>query len=347
VSPPPAQENSPLVPTFDSAARGAELCELLRTARSVTAVCHENPDADTIGGAIAMALIADRMGKPSEIVSVDAPGPAYGFLPRIEDVRGSPELPPDVAIVCDAATLERVGRVLDESAEWFSQARIVNIDHHVTNSAFGSVNVVDPTAAATCQVIAEILPVLEVNLDAEIATALLTGVVRDSHGFSDQGTSPRTLRVAAELVEAGADLSFIHRRILAELPYRTMALWGKMLHRIGQRLDGRIVYSVLTLDMLAETGTEQHDGDGLAEFMANAKGADITILLRELGPTDTRVSLRVSPSVDATRIARAFGGGGHARRAGCTVPAPIEDAVAQVLAVSEQVLLDRSEAAPD
>jgi phosphoesterase RecJ-like protein len=328
-----------VIPPFDAAARGAELCELLRAARSVSTVCHENPDADTIGGAVAMALIAERMGKQTEIVSVDAPGPMYGFLPRIDEVRPAPQLPPDVAIVCDAATLERVGRVLDESAEWFAQARIVNIDHHVTNSAFGTVNVVDPAAAATCQVIAEILPSFDVALDTEIATALLTGVVRDSHGFSDQGTSPRTLRVAAELVEAGADLSFIHRRILAELPYRTMALWGKMLHRIGQRLDGRIVYSVLSLDMLAETGTEQHDGDGLAEFMANAKGADITILLRELGPAETRVSLRVSPAVDATHVAKAFGGGGHARRAGCTVRAPIDDAVAQVLAVSEQVLL--------
>jgi phosphoesterase RecJ-like protein len=286
-----------------------------------------------------MALVAERLGKQSEVVSVDAPGPMYGYLPRIDRVRDAPRLPPDVAIVCDAATLERVGRVRDEAAAWFSRARVVNIDHHVTNTGFGTVNLVDPAAAATCEVIAEILPTLGVTLDAEIATALLTGVVRDSHGFSDQATSPRTLRVAAELVDAGADLPFIHRRILAELPYRTMALWGKMLHRIGQRLDGRIVFSVLTLDMLAETGTEQHDGDGLAEFMANAKGADITILLRELGPETTRVSLRVSPLVDATRIAGAFGGGGHARRAGCTVHAPIESALDQVLSVSERALL--------
>lgn len=324
--------------TFDARARGLELAEALAGATNVTALCHENPDADTIGGAIAMALIAERLGKHSEIVSVDRPAAIFDFLPRISDVRRTPELPPDLAVICDAATCERIGRVATEKAGWLARATLVNIDHHVTNTHFGAINCVDPTAAATCQVIAEMLPELGVRLDAQIATALLTGIVRDSHGFSDRSTSATTLRIAAELVEAGADLPAIHRRLLAELPYRTMALWGKMLDRLRSVRDGRIVYTTLLPSMLDETGTEQSDADGLAEFMANSKGADITILLRELAPDETRVSLRVSAAVDATRIARAFGGGGHARRAGCTIRAPAEVAARELLVVCEGIL---------
>ena len=111
-----------------------------------------------------------------------------------------------------------------------------------------------------------------------------------------------------------------------------------MLHGIGQRRGGRIIYTTLTQEMLDSTGTENHDADGLAEFIAKAKDADISILLREVGPRQTRVSLRVSEAIDATRIAAVFGGGGHARRAGCTIEAPAAEAVNELLLVCERVL---------
>jgi len=324
--------------TGQMAADQRAFADALRGAERITALCHENPDADTIGGAVAVALIAERLGKEWEIVSVDAPAPAFDFLPRFEAFRQAPSLEPDVAVVCDAATLERVGRVRVEHADWLDGARLVNVDHHVTNSRFGAVNLVDPDAAATCQVIAAALPALDVELDTELATALLTGIVRDSHGFSDPSTGGETLRIAADLVDAGAPNALIHRRVLADLPYSTIALWGRMLHGIGQRRDGRIIYTTLTQEMLDATGTENHDADGLAEFIAKARGADISILLREVGPAQTRVSLRVSEAVDATRIAGVFGGGGHARRAGCTIEAPATRAAEKLLEVCERVL---------
>ena len=298
----------------------AEVAEALRSARRVTAICHENPDADTIGAAIAVSLIAERLGAETEVVSVDPPGPMFAFLPHFERVRSRPQLEPDLAVVCDAATLERVGRIAVEEADWFSRARLLNIDHHVSGQLYGDLNLVDPHASATCEVLARLLPELSIELDGDLATALLTGIVRDSHGFADRSTTGDTLRMAATLVDAGAPLAQIHRYVLAELPYATMALWGKMLANIGQACDGRIVYTILTQHMIDETGTQQHDADGVVEFMARAQGADVTLLLRELGAAETRVSVRTTDAVDATRIARQFGGGGHARRAGCTSP---------------------------
>ena len=129
----------------------------------------------------------------------------------------------------------------------------------------------DPAAAATCQVIAAALPVLEARArTSEIATALLTGIVRDSHGFSDPSTTGETLRIAAELVDAGAPLALIQRRVLADLPFATLALWGLMLRELGSAREGRIIYTTLRPDMLEATGTENSDADGLAEFIARA-----------------------------------------------------------------------------
>ena len=308
-----------------------EVASALREARRVTAVCHENPDADTIGAAVAICIMAERLGAQAEIVSADGIPPVFGFLPHVEGVHLRPMLDPDLAVVCDAATLERVGRIARDEADWFAKARLLNIDHHVSSNLFGDLNLVDPHAAATCEVLLRLVDALELELEPELATALLTGIVRDSHGFSDRSTSGDTLRAAARLVDAGAPLADIHRAILSDLPYRTMALWGKMLARMGQAADGRIVYTTLTLNDLDETATEQHDADGLAEFLARSKGADVVILMRELGPQETRVSLRTSERVDATQVAGRFGGGGHARRAGCTVEQHLDEAVPVVI----------------
>jgi phosphoesterase RecJ-like protein len=308
-----------------------EVAEAFRTAARVTAICHENPDADTIGAAIAVTIIAERLGAETELVSADGIPPVFGFLPHIERFRREPMLEPGLAVVCDAATMERVGSIAREHADWFARARVLNVDHHVSSNYFGDLNLVDPHAAATCEVLAALVEELGLELDAELATPLLTGILRDSHGFADRATSGDTLRAAARLVDAGAPLADMHRYILSELPYATMALWGKMLGAMGQAADGRIVYAMLTQAMLDETGTQQHDADGLAEFLARAKGADVTLLLREIGPSKTRVSIRTSENVDATTIAAAFGGGGHARRAGCTSHLGIEATLSLVL----------------
>jgi len=122
------------------------------------------------------------------------------------------------------------------------------------------------------------------------------------------------------------------------MPFGRIALWGRILATIAEASEGRIVHATLTKPMLDETGTEQHDADGVVEFMARSKGADVAILIRELGPLETRVSVRTTPSVDATAIAAAFGGGGHTGRAGCTVLRSAADAARLVVTVAEEQL---------
>lgn len=308
----------------------ARLKVLLSAGPPVTALCHESPDADTIGSAVAMALAAQQLGCEAEVVAVDGIPPTFDYLTTSVRVERRPTMKPGVAIVCDAASLSRVGRVLDDCRDWFAGATIVNVDHHVTNDRFGSVNLVDPDAAASCEIVAETIPRLGVALDAQIASAVLAGLIRDSQGFSSDTTRASALRAAATTVEAGAPIEDIYRRTLLELSVETMRLWGSLLASAEATKAGRVVYTTLTDEHLASTGTEQHDADGVVEFLARGRGVRVAILFRDLGE-GTRVSIRTGPGVDAAAIAAEFGGGGHSRRSGCTVPEATDRAIQLIL----------------
>ena len=320
-----------------------DVVEVLRRAERVTTICHENPDGDTMGAAIAIAIAAERLGKQAEVVSGDPPPPFLAVLPQIERVRRAPELQPDVAVVVDAGDLSRTGSVAAEHAEWLAAATIVNIDHHVSNPGFGAVNWVDPQAAATCEMVTLLLPELGVEIDAELATALMTGIVQDTHTFAHPNATPRTLRVAATLVEAGAPLSRLNRAVYADKPFSTLALWGQMLASIGQRRDGRIVHASMTAAMLQQTGEQPNASEGFVDLLGSTRVADVTVLFKEAEPGSTRVSVRTTERADAVAITSAFGGGGHARAAGCTVDQPIDAARELVLAQCEREL-DRGDA---
>ena len=315
-----------------------EVAEVLRGAERISAFCHENPDGDTLGAAIAIAMAAERLGKQAEVVSVDPPPPFLSFLPGVERVRRSPALEPDVAVVVDAGELSRIGSVVTEQADWFAQARIVNIDHHVSNPGYGEAVWIDPEAAATCELVTLLMAELGVPLDQQLATVLMAGIVQDTHTFAHPNATARTLRVSAELVDAGAPLSAINRAVYADKPYSTLALWGLMLAGIGRRAGGRIVHASMTAEMLASAGEQPTASEGFVDLLASTKLADITILFKEVGLEETRVSVRTTARADAVAITSAFGGGGHARAAGCTVAAPLEAAREPVLAEAEREL---------
>jgi bifunctional oligoribonuclease and PAP phosphatase NrnA len=316
----------------------ADVAEVIASAQRVTAICHENPDADTLGAAMAIRLAAERLGKQAEVVSGDPPPPFLAFLPRIDEVRRAPALEPDVAVIVDAGDLPRIGSVARDHADWLSMARIVNIDHHVSNPGFGEAQLIEPHAAATCELVALRLPVLGVPLDAELATLLMAGIVQDTHTFAHPNATPRTLRVSAELVEAGAQLSAINRAVYADKPFSTLALWGLMLAGIGQRCDGRIVHASMSLQMLADTGSEANASEGFVDLLASTRAADVTVLFKEADANVTRVSVRTTERADAVAITGAFGGGGHARAAGCTLPLPLAAARERLLAECEAEL---------
>ena len=312
--------------------------DVIRRASRITAICHENPDADTLGSALALRIAAERLGKQAEVVAADPVPPSLVDLPGAGEVRTTPQLEPDVAVVLDGP-LSRTGAVAIGAADWLARAQIVNIDHHVSNDGGeASVSWIDPQAAATCEMVALLIPELGVEMDAEIAAVLTAGIVQDTHTFSHPNVTPRTLRVAADLVAAGAPLSAIHRSIYADKPFSTLALWGAMMAGIAQRNDGRIVFAVMTNAMLAETGTQPFASEGFIDLLASTKAADINVLFKEVDASHVRASVRTSARADAVAITSVFGGGGHARAAGCSIDAPLAEAMTRLLEECEREL---------
>jgi phosphoesterase RecJ-like protein len=325
------------------AAVPAAVVERIRAARNVMTICHENPEADALGSALSVALAVEHLGGRATPVCSDVVPPMYGFMPHIERFRRDPDpaIAYDLVVVGDCGDLSRVGSVLGRHGELFSRVPIINIDHHVSNTGFGTVDWIDAGAAATCEMDTLLMPALGVPLDAAggaIAANLMAGVVIDTANFQHPNVTPRTLRVAAELVAAGAPLADTARRIYRTKPNRQLKLFGRVLGRLAEEQDGRLVWSSVRSTDFAETGSGPEDAEGLSDLVSQSATGELVILFRESGPR-TKISVRTREGgQDATVLTGAFGGGGHARAAGATLDQPLDSAIETVLAQARAML---------
>jgi len=311
--------------------------ERLRGARRVLAVSHENPDADTLGATLGVVRIVEALGGIADPVCTDPVPPLYDFVAGVERFRTDPDPDRDydLLVVSDCGTLDRIGDVRGRHPELFERLPRVVIDHHASNDASGEADWVEPTSAATCEMVALLAVRLGLPLDADggaVAAALMAGIVMDTATFAHPNATPRTLAVSAALVEAGAPLSDISRRLYRSKPAAQLRLFGRVLDRLESTDGGRVVHSTLLDADLAETGTLPPQSEGIIDLLAQADEAEVAILFKEAGPA-TRLSVRTKPGgVDATVLTGAFGGGGHARAAGATVALPVVQARPAVLA---------------
>jgi phosphoesterase RecJ-like protein len=317
--------------------------ERLRSARSVLAVGHENPDADTIGASLAVARLVESGGHQASVVFSDAVPPLYDFLPDIGRALTDPDpaLDYDLLVVSDCGSLDRVGSVRERHPELFERLPRVVIDHHASNDSASPTDWIDPSAAATCEMTALLAIRLGSRLDAgdgALASHLMAGIVMDTATFAHPNATPRTLAVSAALVEAGAPLSDISRRLYRSKPEAQVRLFGIVLARLTSTADGRIVHtSLFDLD-LAATGAIPAHSEGIIDLLAQIDTAEVAIVFKEQGDA-TRISVRTKPGgVDATVLTGAFGGGGHARAAGATIPLPVAEARMAVLAEADRLV---------
>lgn len=308
----------------------------LAAAKRVLAVTHENPDADTIGATLGVVRIVESLGGRVDPVSTDPIPPMYDFLADVDRFRIDPEADAryDLLVVSDCATLERVGPVRERHPDPFERLPRVVIDHHASNAPAGSADWIDPAAAATCEMVALLALRMGIKLDAfdgALAAGLMAGIVMDTATFAHPNSTPRTLAVGAALVEAGAPLAEISRRLYRSKPANQLRLFGRVLDRLEQFDGGRVVASTLLDADLAATGSQPQHSEGIVDLLAQAEEAEVAVLLKETGDV-TRISVRTKPGgVDATVLTGLFGGGGHARAAGATVELPIDRARDAVL----------------
>jgi phosphoesterase RecJ-like protein len=315
----------------------ADVVAGLRGARNVLVVSHENPDADTLGAALGLREILASRGASASLVCTDVPPPLYDFMPGIENFRTDPEAGRayDLLVIVDCGSLERVGAVRDRHRPLFASLPTMILDHHASNGAAGQADWVDPEAAATCELVALLASALGVPLasgDGALAAVLMAGIVMDTATFAHPNATPRTLAVSAALVAAGAPLADISRRLYRSKPDVQLRLFGRVLDRLQSTAGGRVIYSVMTAADVAETGATSSHSEGIIDLLAQSESAEVAILFKEAAPDATRISVRTKPGgVDATVLTGLFGGGGHARAAGASIPAGIAEARDRVL----------------
>jgi phosphoesterase RecJ-like protein len=307
------------------------VADTIRANDKFLVVAHENPDGDALGSLLATALALRSLDKDVVMyLSGNAPPPAeYRFLDLTNVQRALPaDTEERVLLAVDCANERRIG----ESDTGVDRARlVVDVDHHHDNSRFGDVNLVVDDASSTAEIVRDVLRELGVALTPEIAEALYVALVTDTGRFQYTNTTPKSLRLAAELVEAGANVHDIFRHVYETVQFAKLKLLARALERARVFEGGRLVVSYLVKSDFGDVGAEEPFSEGIIDHLRAVEGSEMVALIREPprgdGP-ERRVSLRSShDEVDVSAVARKLGGGGHRQAAGFSSNKSIDELI--------------------
>ena len=305
------------------------IADALRGHDRFVVVTHENPDGDALGSLLATTLTLRRLGKDAVMfLAGEAPLPReYAFMHLDGLVRALPDDAEErVLVAVDCAKADRIG---PDPAPVDRAKLVVNVDHHHDNTRFGDVNLVVADASSTGEVLRDVIRELGVELTSDLAEPLYIALVTDTGRFQYSNTTPKSLRLAAELVEAGADIHAVFQQVYESVEFAKLKLRARALEHARVLEGGRIVVSDLLRTDFTDVGAPEPYSEGIIDDLRAVEGAELAALIREsprdAGPT-RRVSLRASvDELDVSAIARLFGGGGHRQAAGFSSDASIEE----------------------
>jgi phosphoesterase RecJ-like protein len=294
-------------------------------------VNHVNPDGDATGSLLAMGWVLRQLGKQATLVNEGETPGKFMFLPGAEAILNASAQAEhhtyDAVITCDCADFARVGSV----EAWFvPERKLLNIDHHPTNDLFGTTNLVRVDAAATAEIIFDLVKHMRLPLNKELATCLYTGMLTDTGGFRYSNTTPYIMEAASELLAHGVEPAAIAERVLESITKAHVGLLQRSLQTLELSDGDKAAYLTVTLNDLEETGASNEDTEGLVNYGRNIEGVEVGILLKEVADGKVKVSFRSRSEVDVAAIAKSLGGGGHVRAAGCTVSGTLDEVKAIV-----------------
>ena len=309
------------------------IADALRQQDRFLVVTHENPDGDALGSLLAATLALRQLGKDAGMyLAGDTPLPReYAFMPLDGLVREPPaDAAERVLLAVDCAKAERIG---DEDA--LTRAPLVlNVDHHHDNTRFGDLDLVVADASSTGEVLRDVFAELGVELTPDLAEPLYIALVTDTGRFQYANTTPKALRLAAELVEAGADIHAVFQQVYESVEFAKLKLLARALGRAEVLEGGRIVVSHLQRNDFTEVGAAEPYSEGIIDYLRAVEGAELAALIREQLNERAQAykgSLRSSiDELDVSAIARRFGGGGHRQAAGFSTDLPLEQIVEQI-----------------
>ncbi|HEY9086190.1 MAG TPA: DHH family phosphoesterase [Candidatus Tyrphobacter sp.] len=313
------------VPAVASAAR---VVEELRRRPAFVMVSHQKPDGDTLGAGLALGLALKKLGKRVHYFQRDPVPRNLRFLPESQLV--SRDLPRDLPeqtlyVFCDMSDPARAGEFLPR----LSRENVLDIDHHLGNTNFGALNFVLPTECSTGTCVMHLLRGLGVEIDAPIATCILTTIMTDTGGLMHSNTSPEALELAADLMRRGADKERITREIFGNKRVAATKLLGRIIDAMQFGHDGRYCWSPVDDAMLADCGADGEDTEDTVNVLLGQEGVEVAALFKAYGG-ELRVSLRSIGRINVQAAAASLGGGGHFRAAGLDFRGSLDDAVAAV-----------------
>lgn len=301
----------------------------IEKANTIVLLTHEVPDGDAIGSSLAMYIALKRSGKQVDLIIENCPR-VYNFLPCAKEMKEKSEIEQyDLAIALDCSDIKR----LNGFAAYFEKAKTrIAIDHHGSNTMFGDYNFVNPASPACAQILVTVLEYIGIEIDKEIGTCLLAGIITDTGGFKYTNVTAETFEFVADLLNKGVNVSEVYKRVLQIVSRASFELRRIAMNRLELLEDGKITFTYITLDDMQKSNAELGDHEGIVEQGRDIEGVEVCVFLRETEKGDYKVSMRSNEYVNVADICLMFGGGGHPKAAGCNINLPLEQAKEKILA---------------
>ncbi|MCQ6557872.1 DHH family phosphoesterase [Paenibacillus mendelii] len=302
-------------------------------------VSHVQPDGDAISSTVVMAWMLHQLGKRTVLINEGAVPSRLAYMETASSIINYSEETAsqtfDRIIAVDCADFRRIGLV----SQWFAEdAQLLNIDHHPTNDAFGTSNLIRTDAAATVEILYDLIEYAGLELDLEAATAVYTGLLTDTGGFRYSNTTPRVMHIASTMLTLGVSGHELADHLLERMTKAQLLLLQRGLNRLSFSDDNRIAWLYVPYSDMLDTGATGEDLEGLVNYARNVEGVEVGLLFKETENGQVKVSLRSSGMADVAAIAQSFGGGGHVRAAGCRMDGPIADAITRVVDAAREAL---------
>lgn len=302
----------------------ADTAEFLKQNNNYLILTHAHPDGDTLGCGLALKKALLSMGKSVRVCCGDHVPEKFGYMGKID----SDDFTPDTIVAVDVADAKLLGKEFEEK---YGGKVDLCIDHHGSNRLYAACTLLDDTAAAACEIILQVIQELDVEVTKDIADCIYTGLSTDTGCFRYSNVTPRTMRMAADMIEAGAENARINT-VMFETKTRTyVALERLALDGMKMYFDGKCAFITITQEMFRISGSDESETDAIASLPRQIEGVWVGITMREKPDGTFKVSMRSSEDVDVAEVCALLDGGGHQRAAGCTVSGPAEKATETVL----------------
>jgi len=305
-----------------------EIRKAVKKAKTALIATHIDPDGDAIGSQVALGMILEKLGLSVSLYCADEVPRAYRFLAGTEKVKREvfPQNNFDIVFVVDCSVLDRAGDKIDLRK---LSGLMINIDHHPDNSQFGDINYVMKTSSVSEEIF-DICQYFKIKIDKPIADCLYTAMITDNGNFRYENTTPKTFKIAAELLKAGVDTHDLTTRIYDNRSISAIKLSARAMLELKTSPDRKIAWSTVTEKMMLDTAAKGEDLLGMVDRIRSIEGVEVAILFRE-DKGRVKINFRSKDRVNVSEIARRFGGGGHAKAAGAIVEGPLDKAQEKVV----------------